>query len=275
LPLFKKSEDWEDGESEFRGQGGPIHVERARDLHPVAAAFIKAGRSYGMPYLDDMNVPEPEGVGPMNLNVRNGARSSLVDAYLRPVMDYKNLTVLTEAQAVKLTFTNRRCAGLDFLLNGTVRSVGVSDELILCAGAIHTPRLLLLSGIGPHTDLDQLGIDTILDLPGVGRNLQDHIWIRGLCFEPKHPLPAPNNNLSGSMSFWKSQPELSRPDLMHLPLQLALASEEIVARYSIPPNAFAIFPCLVRPRSRGYLRLKDRRTQWPAGDPTQFPGRTG
>jgi choline dehydrogenase len=100
LPLFKKSEDWEDGESELRGAGGPIRVERARDLHPVAAAFIEAGQSYGMPYLDDINVLEPEGVGPMNLNVRGGARCSPADAYLRPVMDHQNLTVLTEAQAV-------------------------------------------------------------------------------------------------------------------------------------------------------------------------------
>ena len=76
LPLFKKSEDWEDGASEFRGAGGPIRVERARNLHPVAAALIDAGKSYGMPYLDDMNVPEPEGVGPMNLNVRDGTRCS-------------------------------------------------------------------------------------------------------------------------------------------------------------------------------------------------------
>jgi choline dehydrogenase len=256
LPLFKKSEDWEDGETVFRGAGGPIRVERTRNLHPVAAAFIEAGRSYGMPYLDDVNVPAPEGVGPMNLNVRDGMRCGPVDAYLRPVMGSKNLTVLTEAEAVKLTFTGRRCSGLDFLLAGQLCSVGVSRELIVCAGAIHTPRLLLLSGVGPSTDLEHFGIDSVVDLPGVGRNLQDHVWIRGLCFEAKHPLPAPNHNLGGSASFWKSRPELGTPDLMHLPVHLALVSEEIAAHYSIPPNAFAIFPCLVRPRSRGYLRLR-------------------
>src|SRR5262249_48336172 len=103
LPLFKKSEDWEDGASEFRGAGGPLRVERARGLHPVAAALIDAGRSYGMPYLDDMNVPAPEGVGPMNLNVKGGVRCSPVSAYLRPVMRHPNLTVVTNAQVVKLT----------------------------------------------------------------------------------------------------------------------------------------------------------------------------
>src|SRR6516225_2427008 len=217
LPLFKKSEDWEGGASAFRGAGGPIHVERARDLHPVAAAFLDAGRSCGMPYLDDLNVPEPEGVGPMNLNIKGGRRCSPAVAYLRPVMGHKNLTVLTEAPVVKLTFTGTRGTGVEFLLDGELCSVGASREVILCAGAIHTPRLLLLSGVGPHVDLERLGIETVIDLPGVGRNLQDHLWIRGLCFEAKHPLPAPNHNLGGSACFWKSRPALGRPDLMVLP----------------------------------------------------------
>jgi choline dehydrogenase len=263
LPLFKQAEDWEDGGSEFRGAGGPIRVERARNLHPVAAAFIDAGPSYGMPYLDDVNVPEPEGVGPMNLNVRDGTRCSPAGAYLRPVMGNQNLTVLTEALAVKLTLTGTRCTGLDFLLDGKLRSVGASRELILCARAIHTPRLLLLSGVGPHADLEHLGIETVVDLPGVGRNLQDHVWLRGLCFEAKHPLPAPNNNLGGSTCFWESGPALGRPDLMVLPVQVPLVSDEIAARYPIPPNAFVIFPCLVRPRSRGYLRMRTAEPNGP------------
>jgi len=256
LPLFKKSEDWEDGGSAFRGAGGPIRVERAHELHPVAAAFIDAGRSAGMPYLDDLNVPEPEGVGPMNLNIKGGRRCSPANAYLRPVMGHRNLTVLTEAPAVKLTLIGTRCTGVEFLLDGKLRSVGASREVILCAGAIHTPRLLLLSGVGPHADLEALGIDTVIDLPGVGRNLQDHLWIMGLCFESKHPLPAPNYNLAGSAAFWKSRPALGRPDLMVMPGQVPLVSDEIAARYPIPPNAFVILPCLVGPQSRGYLRLK-------------------
>src|SRR5262249_58996061 len=117
-----------------------------------------AGRSYGMPYLDDLNGPEPEGVGPMNLNINRGRRCSPADASLRPVLGHRNLTVLTEAPAVKLTLTGTRCTGVEFLLDGHLRSVGASRELILCAGAIHTPRLLLLSGLGPKADLEHLGI---------------------------------------------------------------------------------------------------------------------
>ena len=256
LPLFKKSEDWEDGASEFRGAGGPIRVERARNLHPVAAALIDAGTSYGMPYLDDMNIPEPVGVGPMNLNARDGTRCSPARGYLRPVMGHQNLTVLTEAQAVKLTLTGTRCTGLEFLLDGQLRSVRAAGDVILCAGAIHTPRLLLLSGIGPHDELDRLDIDTVVNLPGVGRNLQDHPLAAGLCFEAKRPLPPPNNNLGGSTFFWKSRSALGRPDLMFLSVQFPLVSLEIGAQYPIPPNAFAIVPGLIRVQSRGHLRMK-------------------
>jgi choline dehydrogenase-like flavoprotein len=263
LPLFKQAEDWEGGASEFRGAGGPIRVERARDLHPVEAALIDAGQSYEMPYLDDVNIPEPEGVGPLNRNVRDGTRCSPLRAYLRPVMGNKSLTVLTEAQAVQLRLSGTRCTGLDLLMDGQLHSVGASREVIVCAGAIHTPPLLLLSGIGPHADLERLGIDTVVDLPGVGRNLQDHVLLAGLCFEAKRPLPPPNNNLAGSTFFWKSRPELGVPDLMFLPVQVPFVSDEIRAQYPIPPNSFSIVPALVRVRSRGYLRMKTARHDGP------------
>src|SRR5262245_28466532 len=200
--------------------------------------------------------PSREGVGPTNLNVRDGVRCSPASAYLRPVMERRNLTVLTGAQAVRLTFTGTRCTGLHVLLEGELCSVDARTEVILCAGAIHTPRLLLLSGVGPHADLERLGIATVLDLPGVGRNLQDHVLVKGLCFGAKYPLPAPNNNLSGSAFFWTSPRALTRPDVMCLPVQVPLISDEIAADHPIPPNSFVILPALVRPRSRGYLRLR-------------------
>ncbi len=110
--------------------------------------------------------------------------------------------------------------------------------------------------LGPPEDLEQLGIDTVVDLSGVGRNLQDHVLLAGLCFEAKHPLPPPNYNLAGSTAFWKSRPGLGVPDLMFLPLQIPAVSDEIAARYPIPPNVFSIVPGLVRVRSRGHLRMK-------------------
>jgi choline dehydrogenase len=263
LPLFKQSEDWEDGASEFRGAGGPIRVERARGLHPVAAALIDAGQSFGMPYLDDLNVPAPEGVGPMNLNVKGGLRCSPVGAYLRPVMGRPNLTVVTEAQVVKVTLSRTRCTGLEFLWEGRRHSAHASREVVLCAGAIHTPRLLLLSGIGPQEELAPLGIAGTVDLPGVGRNLQDHVLLAGLCFEAKYPLPPPRHNLAGSVALWKSRPDLAVPDLEFLPLQVPYVSDEIAARYPMPPNVFSIVPALVRVQSRGELRLTTAQPDGP------------
>lgn len=256
LPLFKKSEDWEDGPSAFRGAGGPVRIERAKNLHPVAAALIDAGKSYGMPYLDDTNVPEPLGVGPDNLNVRDGVRCSTWSAYMRPVLGNPNLTVLTSAEVVRLTLSATRCTGLEFQLDGKLRKVAAAREVILCAGAIHTPRILLLSGIGPPDELKQLGIDTVIGLSGVGRNLQNHILLTGLCFEAKSPLPPPNNNLAGTTFFWKSRPELEVPDLKFVSVAIPLVSAEIAAQYPIPPNAFSINPGLMILQSRGYVRMK-------------------
>jgi choline dehydrogenase len=263
LPLFKASEDWEDGANAFRGAGGPMRVERARDLDPVSTALIEAGRSCGMPYLHDINIPEPEGVGPQNLNVRDGRRCSPADAFLKPAMSSESLTVMTGAQTVKLRLEGTRCIGVDILFDGKPHPIDASREVILCAGAIDTPRLLMLSGIGPHTELKPLGIATVVDLPGVGRNLQDHLLVAGLCFQAKQPLPPPNNNLSGSAAFWKSRPELDVPDLMILSAQLPFVTDAIRARYPIPEEAFSIVLGLVRPQSRGFLRMRSARHDGP------------
>lgn len=121
----------------------------------------------------------------------------------------------------------------------------------------------MLSGIGPCDALRRLGIETLIDLPGVGRNLQDHPLVTGLCFEAKHPLPALNNNLGGSSSFWRSQPGLDRPDLVIFPVQVPLVSEEIRGEYQIPPNAFCIVLGLMRVQSRGYVPLTSRQPDGP------------
>src|SRR5262249_32537813 len=180
-----------------------------------------------------------------------------------PVMGRKNLTVVTGAQVVKLTLSRTRCTGLEFLWEGRRHSAHASREVVLCAGAIHTPRLLLLSGIGPPEELAPLGIAPTVDLPGVGRNLQDHVLLAGLCFEAKYPLPPPRHNLAGSAALWKSRPDLAVPDLEFLPLQVPYVSDEIAARYPMPPNVFSLVPALVRVQSRGALRLKTAELDGP------------
>jgi choline dehydrogenase-like flavoprotein len=256
LPLFKKTEDWEDGASKFRGAGGPIHVERAKYLHPVAAAFLESGRSIGMRFLDDINAPEPEGIGSVNLNVRHDKYCSTCSTYLRPALKAKNLTVLTGAKVVQLNLSGTRCTGLTFEKDDRSHSVHVSQEVILSAGAIETPRLLMLSGIGPHEELKRLGIPTVLDLPGVGQNFQDHVIVAGLCFEAKQSLAPLHHNLSDSAAFCRSRSHLSVPDLMFLALQTPYVTDAIQEQHPVPENSFCIIPSLVRVHSRGYLRMR-------------------
>ncbi|OPF81604.1 choline dehydrogenase [Streptomyces antioxidans] len=255
LPLFKRSEDWEDGATPLRGAGGPIRVERARNLHPVAQALIDSGRSIGMPYLDDITTAAPEGVGPVTLNIRDGRRVNPWDAYAERVLDSPRLRVLTGADVHRLTIVGDRCTGVEYVRDGLPATAGAREETVLCAGAIDTPRLLLRSGIGPSAELAAADIDTVVNSPGVGRNLQEHMILGGLAFEPYEPLGPLNNNLEGSVAFTRSRPDLDRPDLMIVAPQIPLVSPEIEEIYRPPPDSFCISPGLSAPRSRGYLRI--------------------
>jgi choline dehydrogenase len=252
LPLFKQAEDWEDGESAYRGAGGPIHVERVRDLHPAASALIDSGVSLGLPYLDDYNVPEPFGVGPISVNIRHGQRCSPWNGYLEPVRNDPRLTLLSGVKARLLTFAGTRCTGVEFEWQGQVHTATASSEVILCAGAIDSPRLLMLSGVGSADELSGLGVNVVADLPGVGQNLQDHPLLCGFCFETEE-LPPVSGNLAGSSLFWKSRPDLTVPDIMLVSMQVPYVSPEL--RCPLPPNGISLLPSLVRPQSRGYLRL--------------------
>jgi len=262
LPLFKKIEDWEGGETDFHGAGGPIGVGVARDLHLSSVALIEAGRSYGMPVYTDANGPEPEGVGPMTLNVKNGVRQSPTE-YLKPVFDSDRLTVLTHAKVLKLNLNGSHCTGLELDWQGAVHTVNANQEVVLSAGAIDSPRILMLSGIGEADELQRLGIAPQINLPGVGKNLQDHILLAGMCYETHEPLGTPNNNLCGSQSYWKSNQQLAVPDLMFLPIHAPFLSAEIVQKYPVPENYFCLVPGLVKPQSRGYVKMKTARHDGP------------
>ncbi|WP_089102848.1 GMC family oxidoreductase [Streptomyces hyaluromycini] len=257
LPYFKRAEDWEDGSNAYRAADGPIRVERAKNLHPVAQALIDSALSYGMPYLDDANVPEPLGAGPVNMNVRDGQRLSSWHGYLKPLLGNPRLTLLTQARVQRLVFSGSRCTGVEFLEGGRVHQAYATTEVILSAGAIDSPRILMLSGVGPAEELKRLGIKTVTDLPGVGQNLQEHPLLAGLCFQAKKTLPPANNNLEGSMFFWKSASNLAVPDLAFVSVQIPYLSPEVSAVFPPPSNSFCIIPGLMRVASRGYLRLLD------------------
>ena len=146
----------------------------ATDVHPIARALSDAIELLGYPIASDLNGADREGVSWPELNVVNGVRQSAADGYLRPVLDRPNLTVVTDAHVRSLTFSGTRCNGIEYSHNGELRSTDAACEVILCTGAIGSPHLLQLSGVGPAETLRGHGIDVVVDLPGVGDNLADH-----------------------------------------------------------------------------------------------------
>jgi choline dehydrogenase len=148
LPYYKRAEDWQLGASTLRGAQGPLRCELPSAPHPIAVAVIEAAKSLGLPAVEDVNGATFGGASLANLNVKDGARDNTARAYLRPAMSRSNLTVLTNAQALRLVFEGKRCRGVEISVEGTARVVRARHEVVLSAGAIDSPRLLLLSGVG-------------------------------------------------------------------------------------------------------------------------------
>jgi choline dehydrogenase len=253
LPILKKIEDYQGGASEFRGTGGPLHVELPHDPNPIATAFLGAARDVGLPVVEDHNGPQMEGASYFNLTIKNGRRFSVADAYVRPARHRPNLTVVTGAETRRLLVEGTRCRGVEYVTDGAVASARAERETILCAGAIGSPRLLMLSGIGPAQHLRGLGIRVLVDSPGVGADLQDHVLLAGINYECAGDLPPARNNAAESTLWWKSDARLFGPDLQPVLIEFPLATPELAA--DVPANAYAIAPGLVRPASRGTVRL--------------------
>ena len=258
LPVFKKQEDWEGGANEWRGSGGPIHIRRPRDPHPIAPAFIEAAREMGMPILDDVNGPMRAGAGYINMNIAaDGTRVSAVRAFLRPALSRPNLTLLLNTNVVKLNFKGTRCLGVKIMSDGAVKDIVADKEVILAAGAIHSPKLLMLSGVGEAKALRSLGIDVVENLPGVGENLQDHVLLSGVVFKYKGKMPdrPVDSNAVEAEAYLSSIPS-GDTDISLVPHQLPVVTPEVASRFGIPPpDAFTIAPALVQPTSRGSVRL--------------------
>ena len=173
LPYFKRSEDNERGEDQFHGAGGPLTVAESRSMHPLVDAMIEAGRQAGHEYNPDFNGARQEGVGRFQLTQRDGRRLSTSDAFLHPVRERPNLTVITHAYATRLLFEGRRASGVEYVRLDEALRIDATREVILSAGTYYSPQLLMLSGIGPEEQLAPLGIEVREALP-VGENLQDH-----------------------------------------------------------------------------------------------------
>lgn len=178
LPYFRRAEDQARGEDDWHGTGGPLGVADVRDRHPLSDAFIEAATQAGLPQNDDFNGPSQEGVGYFQLTTRNTRRCSTAAGYLRPAARRRNLAVETDALVTRVVLEGRRAVGVACRIDGAEREFRAAREVVLCAGAIKSPHLLLLSGIGRGEELRRFGIAVAHDLPGVGKGLQDHLQIK-------------------------------------------------------------------------------------------------
>src|SRR5580698_2766930 len=258
LPVFKSQEDWEGGANAWRGAGGPMHIRRPKNPHPTAPAFLEAAREMGMPILDDVNGPMVPGAGYINMNITaDGTRVSAAHAFLHPALSRPNLTLLLNTAVVKLNFQGTRCVGVKVTTGGNVTDIAAAQEVILTAGSIHSPKLLMLSGVGEAKMLRSLGIDVVLDLPGVGENLQDHVLVSGVVFKYKGKMPdRPAGSNAVEAEAYLSSGAGSDTDINLVLEQLPIATPEAAARFGVlPADAFTIAPALVQPTSRGSVRL--------------------
>jgi choline dehydrogenase len=264
LPVFKSQEDWEGGANEWRGAGGPIHIRRPKDPHPTAPAFLEAAREMGMPILDDVNGPMRPGAGYINMNIAaDGTRVSAVRAFLRPALSRPNLTLLLNTNVVKLNFRGTRCVGVKLMTDGALKNIAADKEVILAAGSINSPKLLMLSGVGEEKVLRSLGIDVVANLPGVGQNLQDHVLVSGVVFKYKGKMPdrPADSNAVEAEAYLSSSPSADT-DVSLVLHQLAAVTPEVASRFGTPPaDAFTIAPALVQPSSKGSIRLASKNFQ--------------
>lgn len=260
LAIYRSLEDWQGpaGDTHRRGRNGPVWVQPAQDPNPCAVAMVEAAAAAGIPRFADINgemMEGPGGAALLDQIIQDGRRRNMPSNFLYPVMDRANLTVLTGAMVHRVDVRRGRAAGVVFRWGGRIHRLAARQEVVLCAGGLRTPQLLMLSGIGDAQHLKAVGLPVVRHAPEVGRNLQDHILLGGCVWEPRAPLPA-RNSAADSAFFFKSRPELDTPDLYPVHIQIPYVSPVIGKRDAPPATAWSIAPGLVRPQSRGELTLR-------------------
>ncbi len=259
VPIFKAQEDWEGGENEWRGAGGPVHVRRPRDPHPAARAFLEAARQMGIPIVEDMNGPMQPGASYINMNIgKDGTRVSAARAFLRPALNRSNLTLLLNSDVQRVTFRGKRATGVRIVVGGAPKDINAEREVILAAGGVGSPKLLMLSGIGDAADLRRLDLDVVENLPGVGQNFQDQVMVLGVVFKYRGTMPErrPDSNAVEAEVYWSSGLSPEETDINLVLHQLSAPTPEVVARFgSVPEECLTIGAALAQPASRGTVRL--------------------
>lgn len=283
LPYFLKSENQERGASDYHAVGGPLNVSDLTFKHPISDAFIAAGEELGHARLDDCNGESQEGFGYYQVNIKNGLRCSAAKAYLKDAKKRPNLTIETGALVSRILFNGKRAIGVEFNKDGELREARAGNEVIVSGGAVNSPQILQLSGIGNGDDLKDLGINVVHHLKGVGENLQDH-YMLPCNYKVTKPITI-NEGLSGLslvkeaikfgltrkglltispahvFAFVKTRPELATPDVQFHFLPASAAKDG--SGLDKFPGMTAI-PCQLRPESRGTIKIK-------SADPTVYP----
>jgi choline dehydrogenase len=252
LPIFIAMEDYDRGASEFHGVGGPLHVNTTWEPTPLHQAIALAAQQCGIPFNADCNDGEPDGFSYVQMTTIDGRRQNSAIAYLRPVLEDPALAVELNAHATALMLEGDRCVGVRYEAGGEQRSARAGVEVIVAAGTIESPRLLMLSGIGPAAHLREHGIDVAVDLRGVGGNLHDHLLSPVIYSAEREIAPPPADCWAAeSHLFWRTQPGLVAPDIQPIHFGAPLYESWMEG----PSNGFSMLGGLVRPVSRGTLRL--------------------
>ena len=276
LPYFRRAEHNERLTNEFHGNSGPLNVMDLRSPNKTLQAFVDAGREAGYRVSDDFNGAEQEGIGPYQVTHKNGERFSAAKAYLTPNLGRKNLTVFTEAHTTRILFEGKRATGVEFRRAGRLEQIGAKHEVLMAAGALQTPQILMLSGVGPGAELAQLGIGVVHDLPGVGKNLHDHVdavqvfdapglkesfgvslggigrVLRAIPEWRNHRRGMLTTNFAEAGGFIKSQASEPIPDLQ---LHFVIAKLVDHGRKTVFGHGYSIHVCVLRPQSRGSVTL--------------------
>jgi choline dehydrogenase len=267
LPFFKRSETCQAGDRAYRGGQGPMRVAPAQQVSPLASAFLEAAEGAGYERSDDLNGQDQDGIGWPDLNIAGESRQSAADAYLRPVLDRPNLTVVTDALVHRLVVADARCVGVEYSADDEVRQVRPETEIILSAGSIGSAQLLMLSGIGPAEHLRAVGVDVVADLPGVGANLHDHP-LAGVIYAAARPIPPSLNNHGEVMAAIRTTADLRAPDIQVFLIDLPLHPPWLPG----PAVGYTIAFTTLHPYSRGSVRLADAA---PASAPLIDPSYLG
>lgn len=256
LDIYRRIEDWHGPHDDLRGVGGPVFVTPAPEPNPIATAIVDAARSLGLPGYPSNNgamMDRGGGAAIFDVTVRDGLRQSVYRSYVHPHLHRPNMTVLTGATVTRLISRGNSVVAVEFSHEHVTHHVSAAHEVVLSLGAINTPRVLMQSGIGDADELGGFGIPVVAHLPGVGENYQSHPRI-DCVWEYREPLE-PRNNAGEAGLLWKSDPGLEAPDLQICVAEVPLSSSSNVATYGLPEHGWTACAGVLRPRSRGRVRL--------------------